>query len=99
MLVYGHKQFVNQLHMNVLRALLFFSKPDVVVCATTLYSQALEPRGQTPTREPLRRTKLTSLQTPPWVSICVLTSTHTYASAFPVGEDSVLCSHNKPSVF
>lgn len=100
MLVYGHKQFVNQLHMNVLRASLFFSKPDVVVCATTLYSQALELRGQTPAHEPLRRTKLTSLQTPQWVSICVLTSTHTYGLGIPSRRGQcAMCSHNKPSVF
>lgn len=100
MLVNGHKQFVNQLHMNVLRASSFFSKPDMVVWATTLYSQALEPRGQTPAHEPLRSTKLTSLQSPQWVSICVLTSTHMYGLSIPSGRGQcAMCSHNKPSVF
>lgn len=98
--VYGHKPFVNQPHVNVPRASLFFSKPAVVVLATTLYSQALEQRGQTPGREPLRRTKLTSLQTPQWVSISVLTSTHMYGLNIPSRRGQcAVCSHNKPSVF
>lgn len=97
--LHGHKQFVNQMPMNALRASLLVSKPDVVMwpppSTHNHWSREIRCRHMNPLEGP-------SLQIfKPISSICALILAHMYGLNIPIRRGRcATCSHNtNPSVF